>query len=148
MTVKCWRATGRPWRGSRGRTDGAVSTPFPRRGEIYWVSLDPTIGSEIAKTRPCLIVSNDVGNQYAARVIVAAITSRGVDRVFPFEVLVPAGEGGLNDASKVVLDQIRTVDKRRLGRRIGTLSPALMQAVDRAIRISLALGGDGGQPRR
>src|SRR4029079_2248079 len=81
---------------------------FPRRGELYWVDLDPTVGSEIAKRRPGLIISNDVGNQFSARVIVAPLTSRGTDRVYPFEVLVPSGEGGLAETSKIALDQIRT----------------------------------------
>jgi mRNA interferase MazF len=111
----------------------------PRRGEIYWVDLDPTVGSEIARTRPCVIVSNDLGNQYAARVIVAPFTSGNTDRVFPFEVLVLAGEGGLDRASKVCLDQLRTVDKRRLGRWIGSLPAPRMDEVNRAIRISLAV---------
>ena len=112
---------------------------FPRRGEVYWVNLDPTVGTEISKTRPALIISNDIGNQYSARVIVAPITSRGTDTVYPFEVLVPAGEGGLPHTSKVVLDQIRTVDKKRLGGRIGALSPERMLEVHRAIRLSLAV---------
>ncbi len=88
---------------------------FPRRGEVYWVQLDPTIGTEIAKTRPAVIISNDIGNEYSARVIVAAVTSQHLDRIYPFEVLVEAGEGGLAQRSKVLLDQIRSVDKRRLG---------------------------------
>lgn len=112
---------------------------FPRRGEIYWVNLDPTIGSEIAKTRPAVIISNDVGNQYADRVIVAPITSGGLARVYPFEVAVLAREGGLSHDSKVVLDQIRTIDKRRVGQRIGALPRACMMEVDQAIRISLAV---------
>lgn len=112
---------------------------FPRRGEVYWVSLDPTIGSEIAKTRPCVIVSNDRGNQYAARVIVAAITSRGIERTYPFEVLLQPDDGGLSETSKVLLDQIRTVDKSRLGRRIGALSDSLMRAINQAIRLSCGL---------
>ena len=115
-----------------------VSASFPRRGDLYWVNLDPTVGTEIAKTRPALVISNDVGNQHSARVIVAAITSQGTDRVYPFEVLVPAGEAGLDRDSKVLLDQIRTVDKRRLGRRTGSLSPDRMQEVSQAIRLSLA----------
>jgi mRNA interferase MazF len=93
----------------------------------------------MAKTRPCVIVSNDVGNQYSERVIVAPLTSASVSRVYPFEVLVPAGQGGVPATSKVTLDQIRTVDKQRLGRRIGTLPPGLLQSVDAAIRISLAV---------
>ena len=114
-----------------------MSVRFPRRGEIFWVDLDPTVGSEIAKTRPCLIVSNDIGNQFSARVIVAPLTSRGIDRVYPFEVLVPVGEGGVTETSKIALDQVRSVDKRRLGRRIGILPDDLMRAVNRAIRLSL-----------
>jgi mRNA interferase MazF len=110
---------------------------FPRRGELYWANLDPTVGSEIAKARPAVIISNDVGNELSARVIIAPVTSRGVDRVFPFEVLAPAGVGGLPGDSKVLLDQIRTVDKRRLGRFIGALPPERLAAVDRAIRLSL-----------
>jgi mRNA interferase MazF len=110
----------------------------PRRGEVYWVNLDPTIGTEINKTRPALIVSNDVGNQYSGRVIVAPITSHGVERVYPFEVMISAGEGGMVRPGKVLLDQIRTVDKRRLGDSLGHLEPTTMEAVNRAIRLSLA----------
>lgn len=112
---------------------------FPRRGEIYWVNLDPTIGAEIAKTRPALIISNDIGNQYADRVIVAPITSGGTGKVYPFEVFVAAGEGGLSQDSKVLLDQIRTLDKSRLGRWIGSLDVGRMSEVNRAIRLSLAV---------
>jgi mRNA interferase MazF len=89
-----------------------------------------------------LIISNDVGNQYSGRVIVVALTSRGLDRVYPYEELVPAGDGGRPDESKVLLDQIRSVDKRRIGRRIGALPPQLMRAVNRAIRLSLAVDRD------
>lgn len=112
---------------------------FPRRGEIYWVDLDPAIGSEIAKTRPAVIISNDIGNQYSARVIVAPVTSGGRARVYPFEVLVQAGESGLAQDSKVLLDQIRTVDKARLRQRIGALPTVRLLAVDQAIRLSLAV---------
>lgn len=112
---------------------------FPRRGEVYWVSLDPTVGSEIAKTRPAVIISNDIGNQHAERVIVAPISSGGAGNVYPFEVRVPAGEAGLAKVSKVLLDQIRTVDKARLGNRIGVLTGERMQEIARAIRVSLAV---------
>lgn len=112
---------------------------MPRRGEVYWVDLDPTLGSEIAKTRPCLIISNDIGNQHSARVIVAAISSGGTRRVYPFEVLVERGEGGIAERSKILLDQVRSIDKSRIGRRIGELSPTVMDAVDAALRLSLAL---------
>jgi mRNA interferase MazF len=112
---------------------------FPRRGEVYWVNLDPTIGSEIAKTRPAVVISNDIGNQYSARVTVAPLTSQGTERVYPFEALVPAGEGGLSQASKVLLDQVRSIDKQRLGRRTGALPPERMLEVDRAIRLSFSV---------
>jgi mRNA interferase MazF len=112
---------------------------FPRRGEAFWVNLDPTVGTEIAKTRPAVIVSNDIGNQHSARVIVAPVTSRGRAKIYPFEVAMPVGEAGLDRDSMILLDQIRTVDKRRLGRRIGALSKARIVELDRAIRISLAV---------
>ena len=117
----------------------SAGAAFPRRGEIVWVALDPTVGTEIAKTRPAVVVSNDIGNRYSDRVIVAPLTSQHTERVYPVEVLVPAGEGGLPHASKVLLDQIRTVDKRRLRARIGTLSEGRMRDVDAAIRLSLAV---------
>jgi mRNA interferase MazF len=111
----------------------------PQRGELYRANLDPAIGSEIAKTRPALIISNDVGNQYADRVIVAPISSSGLGKIYPFEVYLNPGEGGLSKASKILLDQIRTLDKSRLGQQIGILSAERMEEVNRAIRISLAV---------
>ena len=112
---------------------------FPKRGEIYQVSLDPTIGTEIAKTRPALIISNDIGNQFSARVIVAPLTSQHTDKVYPFEVLIPASEGGISQASKVLLDQIRSIDKRRLKKRLGIIGSERMAEADQAIRRSLAV---------
>ena len=111
----------------------------PLRGELYWVKLDSTVGSEIAKTRPAVIISNNVGNQYADRVIVAPITDANNARVYPFEVKLEVGEGGVTQTGKVLLDQIRTVDKRRLGARLGTIPAARMEEVNRAIRLSLAV---------
>ena len=111
--------------------------PSPRRGEIYWVNLDPTLGSEISKMRPAVIISNDIGNQYSQRVIVAPITSRRTQQIYPFEVRVEIGEGGLKESSKVLLDQIRTVDKSRLVRKLGKLKPNTMEGIDKAIRLSL-----------
>ena len=111
----------------------------PRRGELYWVNLDPAVGSEIAKTRPALIISNDIGNQYAERVIVAPIASGNVGKVYPFEVHLNVGESGLAKESKVLLDQIRTLNKSRLGNHIGMLSAERMEEVNRAIRLSLAV---------
>lgn len=114
--------------------------PYPKRGDIYWVKLDPVIGSEISKTRPALVISNDIGNEYSDRVIVAPITSKGLSRIYPFEVAIPKGTAGLEEDSKIILDQIRTVDKARLANRVGKLSPEMMFKVDRAISLSLGLG--------
>jgi mRNA interferase MazF len=103
------------------------------------VNLDPAVGSEIAKTRPVLIISNDTGNQYADRVIVAPISSGGIAKIYPFEVRLNAGEAGLSKDSKILLDQIRTLDKSRLGNQIGTLTVERLEEVNRAIRLSLAV---------
>jgi len=111
---------------------------YPKRGDVYLVNLDPTLGSEIKKTRPAVIIQNDVGNQYSPVTIIAPITS-GEETVYPVEVLVEAPEGGLSNNSLVLLNQIRAVDKRRLVKRLGTLKPETLRQVDRAITISLGL---------
>jgi mRNA interferase MazF len=112
---------------------------FPARGEIYWVNLDPTVGTEIAKRRPALVISNDIGNEHSPRVIAAPISTLRTERRFPFEVSIPTGEGGLSQTSKVLLSQIRTVDKRRLDRYVGKLPPERILEVDEAIRLSLSV---------
>jgi mRNA interferase MazF len=111
----------------------------PRRGDLYRVNLDPVIGTEIAKTQPAVIISNDIGNEFSTRVIVVPLTTAGQDKVYPFEVLIPAAERGLPHPSKAALDQIRTVDKRRLGRYIGTLPSECVSDIDQAIRRSLTV---------
>lgn len=111
-------------------------TSYPERGEVYWVKLDPAVGSEISKTRPAVIISNDTGNRYSDRIIVAPLTSKGIDKVYPFEVKISA-EDGVNSVSKVLLDQIRTIDKSRLGKQIGKLNHKKMEEVNEAIRVSL-----------
>jgi mRNA interferase MazF len=110
----------------------------PKRGEVYLVSFDPALGAEIQKTRPALILQNDIGNLHSPVTIVAAITSN-VRRHGPTSVLVKAVEGGLDVDSIVLLNQIRTVDKRRLVKRLGVLRGATLKQVDQAIMISLAL---------
>ena len=109
-----------------------------KRGEIYLVSSDPALGAEIQKTRPALILQNDIGNLHSPVTIVAAITSN-VQRQGPTSVLVRAPEGGLDVDSIVLLNQIRTVDKRRLVKRLGGLRGATLKQVDQAIMISLSL---------
>ena len=112
---------------------------FPRRGELYYVDLDPVIGSEQGGHRPVLVIQNDVGNEYSPVVIVAALTSRPAARARPTDVLLSQGSSGLQATSRVLLNQIRTIDKRRLGRAIGQLTPEEMARIDEAIKISLAL---------
>lgn len=113
----------------------------PRRGEVHLVSFDPAVGAEIRKTRPALIIQNDVANRWSPVTIVAAITSRFEEPVYPTEVVLVPPEGNLQNPSVVLLNQIRTIDRRRLVRRLGRLRPDSMRRVDRAIRISLGLAG-------
>ena len=111
----------------------------PRRGDVYLVNFDPTLGAEIRKTRPALIVQNDIANRHSPITIVAALTSQFDDPLYPTEVLVRAREGGLQADSVVVLNQLRSMDKLRLIRRLGRLTPATMEKVDRALMLSLGL---------
>lgn len=111
---------------------------LPKRGEVYYVAFDPTIGVEIRKTRPALIIQNDVGNTHSQATIVAAITSTARE-AFPYEVALPGGEGGLPKDSLILLNQVRTIDKRRLRRKLGMVSSVTMRNVDSAIAISLGL---------
>jgi mRNA interferase MazF len=110
------------------------------RGDIVRVLLDPTVGTEIGKTRPCVVVQNNVGNEYSPRTIVIPATgAENVVRTFPIHVHVDAGEGGFSKASMILCDQIRTVDKGRLMHVIGHLTASTMVKVDAAVKISLAL---------
>ena len=106
----------------------------PRRGDVYWVALDPTVGSEIRKTRPAVIVSNDSANAFGMRVVVVPVTSN-VSSLFPGESLVIVrGTPG-----RILGDQLRSIDKKRLRRRIGSLSLQDLRGVDQALRITLDL---------
>ena len=111
---------------------------FPKRGEVYLVSLDPTIGAEIGKSRPALVISNDKNNEFADTVTVLPITSKIV-KVYPFEVLHAKGTAGLPEDSKVKCNQIRTIDKSRLIKRIGQIDKALLEEVEKAILIHLGI---------
>jgi mRNA interferase MazF len=110
---------------------------YPRRGDVYLVNFDPTVGAEIKKTRPALIVPNG----QSPITIVAAITSQFEEPLYPTEVFLPTGEGGMRVESVVLLNQIRSVDKRRLVRPLGSLRPPTLRKVDRALGISLGLLG-------
>ncbi len=112
---------------------------FCKRGEIYYANLDPVVGSEQGSRRPVLIIQNDIGNQYSPTTIIAAITSQLSAKIYPTEVRVKTGSGGLNKDSAVLLNQAKTIDKSRLENHLGVLSPAAMRKVDEAIKISLGL---------
>jgi mRNA interferase MazF len=110
------------------------------RGEIYLVSFDPTIGHEIKKMRPAVVIQNDVSNQYSPITIVAAISSQFADPPHPREVPIrPGGRTGLDQPSAVILNQIRSIDRQRLRKRMGALDAATMARVDDALKISLGL---------
>jgi len=115
------------------------SVNYPRRGEVYLVNFDPVVGAEIRKTRPGLILQNDIANRDSPLTIVAAITSQFQEPTYPTEVLLKAGEGGTTKDSVILLNQIRSVDKRRLVRLMGKISPESMRRVDRSLQISLGL---------
>lgn len=110
-----------------------------RRGEIYYADLSPVVGSEQGGMRPVLIVQNDVGNRYSPTVIAAAITSQQNKARLPTHIEIEARTYGLSKNSIVLLEQVRTLDKRRLRERMGCLDEKAMQRVDGAIAISLGL---------
>lgn len=112
-----------------------------KRGDIYFADLSPVVGSEQGGERPVLIVQNDVGNKYSPTVIAAAITSRMGKTRLPTHIDVAATRVGLGKDSVILLEQIRTIDKRRLGEKMGHLDDDMMSAVDKAISVSFGLGG-------
>ena len=110
-----------------------------KRGDIYYANLNPSIGSETAKLRPVLIVSNNINNKSATTITIVPITSN-VIKVYPFEVLLQPSDSGLAKVSKAQIQQIRTISKLRLtGNCCGSLNPALMGLIDNAIKLHLAL---------
>ena len=108
-----------------------------KRGELYYADLSPVVGSEQGGVRPVLVVQNDVGNKYSPTIIAAAVTSKLDKARLPTHIELEAIEYGLSKNSVILLEQIRTIDKRRLKERIGALPPTLMKKVDRALYISL-----------
>lgn len=108
-----------------------------KRGELYYADLSPVVGSEQGGVRPVLVVQNDVGNKFSPTVIAAAVTSKINKAKLPTHIELPSNEYGLNKDSVILLEQIRTLDKRRLKDRIGELPSDTMSKVDRAILISL-----------
>lgn len=114
-----------------------------RRGDIYYADLSPVVGSEQGGVRPVLIVQNDVGNKYSPTVIAAAITSRMGKTKLPTHIDIMAERVGLQKDSVVLLEQVRTIDKQRLGEKMGHLDNETMNAVDDAITISFGLRPEG-----
>lgn len=110
-----------------------------RRGDIYYADLSPVIGSEQGGIRPVLVIQNDIGNKYSPTVIAAAITSQINKAKLPTHLEIGAKEYGLAKDSVILLEQIRTLDKKRLKEKIGHLDDELMEKVNEAISISLEL---------
>ena len=108
-----------------------------KRGELYYADLSPVVGSEQGGVRPVLVVQNDVGNKYSPTVIAAAVTSKMNKAKLPTHIELPSSSYGLQRDSVILLEQIRTLDKRRLKERIGELNDVTMNQVDKAILIRL-----------
>ena len=111
-----------------------------RRGDIYYADLSPVVGSEQGGIRPVLIIQNDVGNRFSPTVIAAAITSRDSKAKLPTHIRLYADNSGLSKDSVVLLEQIRTLDKRKKKKKMGTLNSYDMYKVDEALSISFGLG--------
>lgn len=111
-----------------------------KRGDIYYADLSPVIGSEQGGVRPVLIVQNDVGNKYSPTVIAAAITSQQSKANIPTHIQIGSESSGLAKNSVVLLEQVRTIDKKRLKEKMGSVDQSAMSKVDQAISISFGLG--------
>jgi mRNA interferase MazF len=109
-----------------------------KRGDIFLVNFDPTIGAEVRKTRPAVVVSNDINNTHSPIISIAPISS-SVSRILSFEVEIPAGFGGLKVRSKILVNQTRAVDKIRLVKKLGHLPIDILTKVDRALKLHYEL---------
>lgn len=110
-----------------------------KRGGIYIACLDPVIGKEISKTRPVVVISNDINNKYAGTVTILPITSKNLNKIYPFEVFLPRREGNLPKDSKVKADQIRTLDKSRIMSELGIIEFQYIKKIEKAVAIHLDL---------
>ena len=110
-----------------------------RRGDIFLANLEPVIGAEQGRTRPILVIQNDLGNKTSPTTIIAPITSKKYSREFPTNIEITKQESGLKVDSTILLNQIRVVDKRRIVRKLGVLNELILNKVDFAIKISLGL---------
>jgi mRNA interferase MazF len=110
-----------------------------KRGDIYYANLSPVVGSEQGGHRPVLVIQNDVGNKYSPTIIVVAITSQISKAKLPTHVEINAKQSSLEKDSVILLEQLRTIDKRRLKEKVSHLSEDIMSLVDEAIKVSLGL---------
>lgn len=115
-----------------------LTTPL-RRGDVVQVQLSPVIGSEQAGTRPALVISPDVINEHSPVVLIAPLTSKKTERVYPFEALIEPPEGGVRHRSKVMLTHLRGIDKRRITNIYGHVSEETMRHVEDALKIATGL---------
>ena len=110
-----------------------------KRGDIWLVNLDPTIGHEIKKSRPAVIIQNNLGNKFSPITIIAPITSQKTELIYPFEVFLESRNTGLDKDSKVLLNQVRAIDKQRLVEKLGKVDEDTLSRINEAIKISLGL---------
>jgi mRNA interferase MazF len=110
-----------------------------KRGDIWIVNLDPTLGHEIKKSRPAIIIQNDIGNKYSSVTIIAPLTSQKIEKIYPIEVLLTKKNSGVEKNSKVLLNQIRAIDKRRLQQKITNVNKETMSKINQALKISLGI---------
>lgn len=111
---------------------------FPKRGEAWLVSLEPVVGHEIGKGRPALVISNDRNNQFAETITILPLTSK-TEKIFPFETFLSKEETGLPKESKVKTNQIRTVDRERLVKRLGNISKERLKEIEQSLLIHLGI---------
>ncbi|WP_459762218.1 type II toxin-antitoxin system PemK/MazF family toxin [Alkaliphilus crotonatoxidans] len=126
-----WKNTKLKWR--------SVNSVNVKRGDIYYADLSPVIGSEQGGVRPVLVIQNDIGNRYSPTVIIAAITSQINKAKLPTHIEVAATDYGLPKDSVILLEQIRTIDKRRLEEKIGHIDEEMMEKINDGLMISLGL---------
>ena len=110
-----------------------------KRGDVWLVNLDPTVGHEIKKSRPAVIIQNDIGNKFSPITIIAPITSQKIEVVYPFEVFLGRRNTGLDKDSKALFNQIRAIDKQRLVNKLGRVDEDSLSKINEAIKISLGL---------
>lgn len=113
-----------------------------RRGDLYYADLSPVVGSEQGGVRPVIVVQNDIGNKYSPTIIVAPVTSQMNKAKLPTHVKLKGNKHGLPKNSVALMEQLRTIDKTRLREKIGTFSGEIMNKIDEAITISLAIEQD------